>query len=41
MMLPSGFIRFSLDNEGNIDELFVDVDNPDFDFSELQFKKLD
>lgn len=41
MMLPSGFIRFVLDNEGNITELFVDVDNPDFDFSELEFKKLD
>ena len=41
MMLPSGFMTFVLDAHGKVDELKVDVPNPDFDFSELEFKKVD
>jgi hypothetical protein len=41
MMLPSGFASFVLDNQGNVSELKIDVPNPDFDFTELHFKKVD
>lgn len=38
--LPEGFVTFSLNREGKIDGLEVFVDNPDFDFTEFEFKKL-
>ena len=41
MMLPSGFMTFVLDQSGKVSELKVDVPNPDFDFSELKFKKIE
>ncbi len=40
MMLPSGTAHFSLDASGAVDRLDIDVPNPDFDFTELQFVKL-
>jgi hypothetical protein len=36
MMLPSGKIQFISNMEGEIEELRVFVENPDFDFSELK-----
>ncbi len=41
MMLPSGLARFVVGYDGKISELHVDVQNPDFDFTEILFKKLD
>lgn len=41
MMLPTGLARFALGNDGLPEELHVDVPNPDFDFTELIFRKLD
>jgi len=41
MMLPSGFMTFVLDADGKVSELKVDVPNPDFDFTEFEFKKLE
>lgn len=41
MMLPSGFARFIMATSGEIEELLIEVDNPDFDFTELKFKKVD
>jgi CubicO group peptidase (beta-lactamase class C family) len=38
--LPKGKVQFKLNAEGEIDELVIDVPNPDFDFTELDFKKL-
>lgn len=34
-----GFITFTLNAQGKIDEMKIDVPNPDFDFKELQFKR--
>ena len=40
--LPQGFITFTLDDEKQKVESFViDVPNPDFDFTEFNFVKLD
>lgn len=40
MMLPHGTLQFRLDREGSIESINIDVPNPDFDFSELQFKSI-
>jgi CubicO group peptidase (beta-lactamase class C family) len=39
MMLPKGKVNFIINAEGAVEELRVDVVNPDFDFSELKLKK--
>jgi CubicO group peptidase (beta-lactamase class C family) len=36
---PRGFVTFTLDAQGKVDEMKIDVPNPDFDFKELEFKK--
>lgn len=41
MMLPSGKAQFGLNAEGRVSTLDIDVPNPDFDFTELKFKKVD
>ncbi len=38
--LPKGKVQFKLNADGEIDELVIDVPNPDFDFTELDFKKI-
>jgi CubicO group peptidase (beta-lactamase class C family) len=38
--LPPGTCRFILDEEGKVEEMKIDIPNPDFDFTELEFKKL-
>jgi len=40
MMLPKGMVQFISDIQGRVDEMRIEVENPDFDFSELHFKKL-
>jgi hypothetical protein len=37
--LPPGFCTFVLDHNGKVAEMKIDVPNPDFDFTELEFKK--
>ncbi len=37
--LPSGTVQFLLSPKGEIDEMKIDIPNPDFDFLELTFKK--
>ncbi len=37
--LPSGFCTFILDHNGKVAEMKIDVPNPDFDFTELEFMK--
>lgn len=40
--LPQGFIRFALDDKKeNISSFVIDVPNPDFDFTEFEFIKMD
>jgi CubicO group peptidase (beta-lactamase class C family) len=34
-----GFVTFTLDRRAGIDEMKIDVPNPDFDFKELEFKR--
>ncbi|MBD0325825.1 MAG: serine hydrolase [Pyrinomonadaceae bacterium] len=36
---PKGFITFNLNAQGKVDEMKIDVPNPDFDFKELEFKR--
>ncbi|MFN2512234.1 MAG: serine hydrolase [Pyrinomonadaceae bacterium] len=36
---PRGFVTFTLNVQGRVDEMKVDVPNPDFDFKELEFKR--
>lgn len=36
---PRGFVTFTLNAEGRVDEMKIDVPNPDFDFKELEFKR--
>ena len=36
---PRGFVTFTLNAQGRVDEMKVDVPNPDFDFKELEFKR--
>ena len=40
MMLPSGKVQFIANMEGEIEEMRVFVENPDFDFSELKLYKV-
>ena len=40
-MLPKGMVTFVLNAEGEIDELKMVCPNPDFDFTELEFKKIE
>ncbi|MFH1120423.1 MAG: serine hydrolase [Bacteroidota bacterium] len=35
--LPEGKAAFILDSDGGIDKMLIDVPNPDFDFTELEF----
>jgi CubicO group peptidase (beta-lactamase class C family) len=37
---PRGFITFTLNAQGKVDEMKIDVPNPDFDFKELEFKRV-
>jgi CubicO group peptidase (beta-lactamase class C family) len=37
---PRGFVTFTLDSNGSIDQMKIDVPNPDFDFKELEFKRV-
>lgn len=39
MMLPSGLVQFILNPQGEIEEMIIDVPNPDFYFTELEFKR--
>jgi hypothetical protein len=36
---PKGFVTFTLDSQGKVDEMKIDVPNPDFNFQELEFKR--
>lgn len=36
---PKGFITFTLNARGQVDEMKIDVPNPDFDFKELELKR--
>ncbi|HYG79880.1 MAG TPA: serine hydrolase [Pyrinomonadaceae bacterium] len=36
---PRGFVTFTLDARGRVDEMKIDVPNPDFDFKELEFRR--
>jgi CubicO group peptidase (beta-lactamase class C family) len=36
---PKGFVTFTLNAGGQLDELKIDVPNPDFDFKELEFHR--
>lgn len=36
---PKGFVTFVINPQGAVDEMRVDVPNPDFDFKELEFKR--
>jgi CubicO group peptidase (beta-lactamase class C family) len=38
--LPSGFCSFVLSPDGKVSEMKIDVPNPDFDFTELEFFKV-
>jgi hypothetical protein len=40
MMLPSGKVQFISNIEGEMEEMRVFVENPDFDFSELKLYKV-
>lgn len=40
MMLPSGTLQFILGSDGEVEEMRIVVENPDFDFTELEFKRL-
>ncbi|PKP52663.1 MAG: serine hydrolase [Bacteroidetes bacterium HGW-Bacteroidetes-1] len=37
--LPQGFVTFKLNRAGKVDSMEIFVDNPDFDFTEFDFKK--
>ncbi|MGH9942286.1 MAG: serine hydrolase [Pyrinomonadaceae bacterium] len=37
---PRGFVTFVLDAQGQVEELKIDVPNPDFDFKELELKRV-
>lgn len=38
--LPDGKVTFILDSNGEVEEMRIDVPNPDFDFTELHFMKI-
>lgn len=35
-----GFVTFTLNAQGKVDEMKIDVPNPDFDFKELEFRRV-
>jgi hypothetical protein len=35
-----GFVSFVMDGQGKVSEMKIDVPNPDFDFKELEFKRM-
>ena len=37
--LPRGWVNFVMDRNGKVEEMRIDVPNPDFDFTELKFYK--
>ncbi len=37
--LPDGKVNFVIDAKGKVEEMRIDIPNPDFDFTELKFKK--
>lgn len=39
--LPEGTVQFIIDYEGQVKEMKIDIPNPDFDFTELEFKRKD
>ncbi len=41
MMLPSGTVQFTLSPDATVKGVAIDVPNPDFDFTELNFEKVD
>ena len=36
---PRGWVTFTLDPQGKVSEMKLDVPNPDFDFKELELKR--
>jgi CubicO group peptidase (beta-lactamase class C family) len=38
--LPKGLVNFILDTDGKVTEMKVDIPNPDFDFTELELRRL-
>jgi Domain of unknown function (DUF3471) len=38
--LPMGLVTFVIDASGTASEIKVDIPNPDFDFSELQLRRV-
>jgi CubicO group peptidase (beta-lactamase class C family) len=38
--LTGGTVQFLLDTKGNVSEMKIDVPNPDFDFTELEFRRI-
>lgn len=38
--LPTGFVNFHLNAAGDVEEMVIDIPNPDFDFTELELKRL-
>jgi len=38
--LPQGKVNFVLNQDGKVEEMRINVPNPDFDFTELKFKKI-
>jgi hypothetical protein len=38
--LPTGLVNFIIDDKGKVVEMQIDVPNPDFDFTELEFLKV-
>jgi len=39
--LPEGLATFTLNSKGKVDKLVINVPNPDFDFTEMEFEKTD
>lgn len=41
LSLPEGTVQFIINPEGRVDEMKIDIPNPDFDFTELEFKRME
>ena len=39
--LPMGTVQFIINAEGKVEEMRINIPNPDFDFTELEFKKIE
>lgn len=39
--LPKGTVRFIINEQEKVEEMKIDIPNPDFDFTELKFKRLE